>query len=76
MFNSKISSSCFINSLSNVYLQAPGKHKKAAYSMDTLSRGKRSVAIDLKQAEGVKVVRKLCSNADVLIEPFRPGKEN
>jgi len=36
-------------------------------------RGKRSVALNLKKPEGVEIVRKLCNNADVLIEPFRPG---
>lgn len=41
---------------------------------DRLGRGKMSVAIDLKQKEGPKVVRALCKNADVLIEPFRPGE--
>lgn len=40
---------------------------------DRLGRGKRSVALDLKKPEGVSVARKLCSNADVLIEPFRRG---
>lgn len=43
------------------------------YSLDTLSRGKRSVAVDLKKPEGVGVVQKLCSKADVIIEPFRKG---
>ena len=37
------------------------------------SRNKRSVAIDLKSAEGQQLVRKLASEADVLIENFRPG---
>ncbi|KAF6028965.1 AMACR [Bugula neritina] len=40
---------------------------------DTLSRGKRSLAVDLKHTEGVGVVRKVCQHADVIIEPFRPG---
>lgn len=43
------------------------------YSLDTLSRGKKSVAVDLKKPEGVGVVQKLCSKADVIIEPFRKG---
>ncbi|XP_063843808.1 alpha-methylacyl-CoA racemase-like isoform X5 [Scylla paramamosain] len=40
---------------------------------DRLGRGKRSLALDLKKPEGVNVARRLCSNADVLIEPFRRG---
>lgn len=41
--------------------------------MDRLSRGKRSIALDLKHEEGVEVVRTMCTQADVLIEPFRKG---
>ena len=40
---------------------------------DVTARGKRSIALNLKKPEGVNVLRKLCSSADVLIEPFRPG---
>ena len=40
---------------------------------DVTARGKRSVALNLKKAEGVDILRRLCSSADVLIEPFRPG---
>lgn len=38
-----------------------------------LNRGRRSVAIDLKQKEGVELVLKLVERADALIEGFRPG---
>lgn len=37
------------------------------------SRNKQSLALDLKAKEGQEVVRHLASNADVLIENFRPG---
>jgi crotonobetainyl-CoA:carnitine CoA-transferase CaiB-like acyl-CoA transferase len=37
------------------------------------SRNKRSVALDLKSAEGQAVVRRLAAEADVLIENFKPG---
>jgi len=37
------------------------------------SRNKRSVALDLKDAEDVGVVRALALQADVLVENFRPG---
>jgi len=42
--------------------------------MDRLGRGKKSIALNLKSQEGLSIVHKLCCNADVLIEPFRPGK--
>lgn len=41
--------------------------------MDTLSRGKRSIAVNLKKPEGRDLVRKLAISSDVLIEPYRRG---
>ncbi len=37
------------------------------------ARNKKSVAIDLRQAEGQAIVKKLALEADVIIENFRPG---
>ncbi|KAG3266787.1 alpha-methylacyl-CoA racemase [Ictidomys tridecemlineatus] len=38
-----------------------------------LARGKRSLVLDLKRAQGAAVLRRLCKRADVLLEPFRRG---
>jgi alpha-methylacyl-CoA racemase len=40
---------------------------------DVVSRGRRSIALDLKSAEGVELVLRLLDSADVLIEGYRPG---
>ena len=37
------------------------------------NRSKRSVAVDLKRAEGVEVVVRIVSTADVFVQNFRPG---
>ena len=39
----------------------------------TFNRNKRSIALDLKSAEGLEIARKLIASADVLTENFRPG---
>lgn len=39
----------------------------------SVNRNKRSVCADLKDAEGIALVRKLAGRCDVLIENFRPG---
>jgi len=41
---------------------------------DTLSRGKRSIALNLKKARAIALIKRLVATSDVLIEPYRPGK--
>lgn len=38
-----------------------------------INRNKRGIAVDLRQPEGVEVVRRLAQRADVLLQNFRPG---
>jgi crotonobetainyl-CoA:carnitine CoA-transferase CaiB-like acyl-CoA transferase len=45
--------------------------ESAAFMM--LNRGKRGVALDLRDPRGLEVVRRLARHADVLIENFRVG---
>jgi alpha-methylacyl-CoA racemase len=42
-------------------------------SLDLLNRGRRNVAVDLKQRQGVELVLRLIEKSDALIEGFRPG---
>ncbi|KAI4787818.1 hypothetical protein KUCAC02_036229 [Chaenocephalus aceratus] len=46
---------------------------KTGMSLDTQARGKRSVAINLKTSEGVSLLKKLCLQSDVVLEPYRKG---
>ncbi len=39
----------------------------------TSNRGKRSIALDLKSAAGIDVVKRLAKDADVFVQNFRPG---
>ena len=54
--------------------------KSAAYGDARISaaylaynRGKRNIALDLKQPAGVEVARRIIARSDVVIESFRPG---
>jgi crotonobetainyl-CoA:carnitine CoA-transferase CaiB-like acyl-CoA transferase len=37
------------------------------------SRGKQSVALDLREAEGQAIARRLAAKSDIVVENFRPG---
>jgi alpha-methylacyl-CoA racemase len=50
-------------------LGLPGRTPK----FDVLGRGRKSIAVDLKSADGIAVVKRLVGKADALIEGFRPG---
>ncbi len=40
---------------------------------NTLLRGRKNIAVDLKSPRGVETALTLCDQADILIEGFRPG---
>jgi len=55
-----------------VRIDRPSAH--APYQpADTISRGRRSIALDLKNPACIDVALKLADQADILIEGFRPG---
>lgn len=46
---------------------------KMPMTVDTQARGKQSVALNLKSPKGVAVLKKLCVQSDVVLEPYRKG---
>jgi crotonobetainyl-CoA:carnitine CoA-transferase CaiB-like acyl-CoA transferase len=50
----------------------PFLNERSIY-FDSLNRGKRSVAIDLKSEQGRAILHDLLRTADVMVENFRPG---
>jgi alpha-methylacyl-CoA racemase len=40
---------------------------------DVLTRGRKSIAVDLKSDDGKEVILKMCEGADAIFEGFRPG---
>lgn len=50
---------------------ADGREISSYYA--AVNRGKRSVVLDLKNAAGLEVARRLASTSDVVIENFSPG---
>src|SRR5919108_418697 len=49
-----------------------GRHGMSAFFL-SCNRNKRSLAVDLKAAEGLAIVQQLIATADVLVHNFRPG---
>jgi CoA:oxalate CoA-transferase len=50
----------------------PFVNGESAYFM-SINRGKRSVTLNLKSPEGKDILRRLASEADILVENFKPG---
>lgn len=53
--------------------RAAGGMSAGGNTSDVLARGRRSIAVNLKDAGGVEAVLKLIDTADALVEGFRPG---
>ncbi|MDP3887651.1 MAG: CaiB/BaiF CoA-transferase family protein [Hydrogenophaga sp.] len=53
--------------------KASGMDALTARKSDVLSRGRESIALDLKSPEGQQTALALITRADILIEGFRPG---
>jgi len=49
--------------------------KQSGYSV-FLNRGKKSLSVNLKDAKGLEIVKKLIKKSDVLVENFSPGALN
>jgi CoA:oxalate CoA-transferase len=53
-------------------LRTPLRDGHSAY-FGQLNAGKRSLALDLKNAEAIKLVHRLVAETDIVVENFRPG---
>src|SRR6201991_1939456 len=53
-------------------LRAPLRDGHSAY-FGQLNAGKRSIALDLKSPDAIKLVHRMVENTDILVENFRPG---
>jgi len=49
------------------------KNASISHYFIAMNRGKRSIAADLKKAEGAEIVRRMAKNYDVLLTNYRPG---
>ena len=56
-----------------IKIDRPGKPAYDAPAAAVFNRGKKRLALDLKQAEDLATAQKLIESADVVIENFRPG---
>ncbi len=52
---------------------APNPYPMLGTKYDVMARGRRSLALDLKQPAAVDVVLRLVEQADIVLEGFRPG---
>ncbi|HEX7922146.1 MAG TPA: CoA transferase [Bradyrhizobium sp.] len=53
-------------------LRTPLREGHSTY-FGQLNAGKRSLALDLKNADAIKLVHRMVAEADILVENFRPG---
>ena len=45
----------------------------AKFNIDRQTRGKKSIALNMKSPAGQGILRKLATGSDVILDPFRPG---
>ena len=64
-----------IEGLTGDWIRNMGGRIKGEHSAQSLAmnRGKRSIALDLKNPKGLEVARRLARSADVVTQNFRPG---
>ena len=55
------------------FAKGQGDENLGAAYFHGCNRGKRSIAVDFSSEEGRRIVRELCSRADVVIENFKTG---
>jgi alpha-methylacyl-CoA racemase len=56
-----------------IRVDRPGGGGLSLGDRDVLNRGRKSIAVDLKNPGGAEVILRLAEQADVLIEGYRPG---